>query len=103
MTNENKLVVAETILAQLGGSKFLAMTGAKNLLGDERSLTMKLGRGAMGGITHLTITLEADDTYTMKFLKVRGVKVSTVHESAGVHAGELRRAFEGFTGFATSL
>lgn len=30
------LTCAATILATLGGSKFIAMTGAKNLLGDTR-------------------------------------------------------------------
>ena len=33
----SNLIVAETILKTLGGNKFRAMTGAKNLAGDENS------------------------------------------------------------------
>lgn len=101
--NTNTMVVAETILAQLGGNQFLAMTGAKNLLGGERELQMKLGRGATNGITHLRVVLDASDTYTVTFLKVRGVKVSTVAELSGVYADSLREVFTARTGFYTSL
>jgi hypothetical protein len=102
-TTNNNMVVAETILAQLGGNGFLAMTGAKNLLGDANSLHMKLGRGCLNGITHLRVTLDASDTYTVAFLKVRGVKVATVAEVSGVYADSLRSVFTNHTGFATSL
>ena len=39
----SNLKVAETILEQLGGNKFRMMTGAKNLAGDETSLSMRIG------------------------------------------------------------
>lgn len=103
MTTTNNMVVAETILAQLGGNQFLAMTGARNLLGDANSLHMKLGRGAADGITHLRVVLDASDTYTVSFLKVRGVKVATVAEVSDVYAEDLRAVFTRHTGFATSL
>ena len=35
----SNLTVAKTILEQLGGNKFCMMTGAKNLAGDENSLS----------------------------------------------------------------
>ena len=35
--------IAKTILEQLGGNKFRVMTGAKNLMGFENGLVMKLG------------------------------------------------------------
>mgnify|MGYP001557959701 FL=1 len=100
-----KLAVAETILAQLGGRRFLAMTGAKNLIGSDRdrSLSMKLGRGALHGITHLRVTLDASDTYTVTFSKVRGTNVTTVAEIAGVYAEDLASVFTTETGFATRL
>lgn len=103
VNTNNNMAVAETILAQLNGNAFLAMTGAKNLLADANSLQMKLGRGCMNGITHLRVTLDASDTYTVTFLKVRGVNVSTVAEVSGVYAEDLRRVFTLHTGFATSL
>lgn len=72
------MTVANTILAQLGGNRFLGMTGAKNLTGSERGLTFALPRGARrvsGGlpvpITHVSIELKKDDTYKMTFLNCR--------------------------------
>lgn len=103
MTNTTTMVVAETILAQLGGRKFILMTGAKNLVGGERELGMKLGSGAQKGITHLRIVLDASDTYTVTFLRIRGAKVSTVHEATGVYAENLRDVFTAHTGFYTTL
>jgi len=40
---EDRMRVAKTILEQLGGNHFRMMTGAKNLAGDENSLSMRLG------------------------------------------------------------
>jgi len=34
--------IAETILGQLGGTKFVAMTGSKNFVGGKDFLSMKL-------------------------------------------------------------
>ena len=36
------MTVANTILNQLGGNQFLAMTGCKNLLGFENGLQMRI-------------------------------------------------------------
>ena len=47
--------VAETILQQLGGQRFTAMTGSKNSLADGNRLTITLD--------------EATDTYRMRFYK----------------------------------
>lgn len=43
-----ELTVAKTILEQLGGSRFLALTGSRNLVGDDTSLTMRLARNKSG-------------------------------------------------------
>jgi len=101
MTN----TIANTILNQLGGNRFCAMTGAKNLLDTGRGIQFKIGRGACGGISHVQIVLDANDTYTVTFTKVakRGLDVRMLATVDGVYAGDLRRCFEGHTGFATSL
>ena len=95
--------IAQTILAQLGGNRFVAMTGARNLMAIESGLTMKLGKGAHDGITHLTITLDADDSYTLEFQKVRGTKVAEITKHVGVYADMLTDVFYNATGFLTSL
>ena len=95
--------IAQTILAQLGGNRFVAMTGARNLMAIESGLTMKLGKGAHDGITHLTITLDADDSYTVLFQKVRGTKVAEITKHVGVYADMLTDVFYNATGSLTSL
>lgn len=61
--------VAETILQQLGGQRFTAMTGSKNYLADGNSLRMTLAKNHSKA-NRLTITLdEATDTYRMRFYK----------------------------------
>jgi hypothetical protein len=68
--------VADIILDQLGGNKFLAMTGAHHLLADGNTLRMQLTKN-MSKANRLWITLDADDTYTMHFFYYRagGMKV----------------------------
>ena len=60
--------VANTILEQLGGQKFLAMTGANHLVADGNTLRMTLPKNASKA-NRLYITLDATDTYTMHFFK----------------------------------
>ena len=60
--------IAETILEQLGGNKFVVMTGAKNFISDGNTLRMTLPKN-MSKANRLYITLDADDTYTMRFFK----------------------------------
>lgn len=63
-----KMKVADTILEQLGGNKFLAMTGAKNLLADGNTLRMTLPKNRSRA-NRLWITLDSNDTYTMNFFR----------------------------------
>lgn len=44
MPGEDRLNVPKRILAQLGGKRFLMMTGCKDLVGDENSLRMRLAK-----------------------------------------------------------
>ncbi len=62
------MTVANTILNQLGGNQFLAMTGCKNLLGFENGLQMRIPKNGSKA-NFLKITLKADDTYRMEFRK----------------------------------
>ncbi len=96
------LTVAETILSQLGGNRFLAMTGAKNLVGDGSGLTFKIGRNPKG-ITHARITLTAMDDYQIEFLAVRGANVKPVAFAEGILAENLAHAFKAKAGLDTSL
>lgn len=94
--------VAQTILQQLGGNRFIAMTGAKHLCTSGRDLSFRIGRNA-GRVSHVRITLDASDTYTVKFLAVRKLAVREIESASLVYADMLRPMFERVTGMATSL
>ncbi len=101
------LEVAQTILQQLGGNRFVAMTGARNLLQDGPALNFALGRGAKDGINAVKIEYHhGSDTYTVRFAKLGrapSFKFTVVRELEGIEASQLRGIFEQTTGLATSL
>ena len=95
--------IAATILQQLGGNKFIAMTGAKNLGFTNKGLQMKIGRNSKG-VTHVIIDLDrGKDLYNIEFVKVRGMKRTTVKKLKGIYADQLRNIFTKYTGLRTSL
>ena len=95
--------VAKTILAQLGGNKFLAMTGANSLASGENALSMRLPRNPKG-INAIRIELNGRDLYDLRTFKMRGFKAPTENLAAtDVCCENLRETFERATGLLTSL
>lgn len=93
-------------MAQLGGNRFIAMTGAKNLAygtnasgAPQYSFKFPMSKVA----NYCRITLEATDTYTMEFMKIRGTTHTTLLPITGVYCDMLASVFEGMTGLRTSL
>lgn len=97
------MTVANTILAQLGGRRFLAMTGAKNLTGDSNSLTFRIPMRTIDGSNCVKITLTAMDDYTVEFLSVRAGKVTPKTYREGIYNTDLQEVFTRVTGLHTSL
>ena len=97
--NEN---VASTILKQLGGNKFLAMTGVKILTHSVKFLSFKLPK-AKGGINHVKITLNNKDLYDIDFGSVRGGRYVVKKSVDDVFAENLPSVFTQYTGLYTSL
>lgn len=98
MNNE----IATTILNQIGGRQFIAMTGSKNFVNTGNGLLMKLSRNAAGA-QYLKITLNAWDLYDMEFYSVRGVDIKVKQNVSGVYADQLATIFESTTGLFTKL
>lgn len=102
------LTVAKTILEQLGGRHFLMMTGAKNLVGSDTSLTFRIARSKDGSNT-VRITLTPLDVYTVETFSVRKVRGSFEIKSTpkstvtDVYCDTLRPVFEKLTGLRTRL
>lgn len=108
------MTVAQIIYQQLGGNKFVVMTGSKNFLDDGNTLRMALAKNASKA-NRLWITLEADDTYTMRFFRYTAPRYSTktytfsdekiteVRTIKGVYCDMLQELFTEVTGLYTRL
>lgn len=95
--------VANTILQQLGGNKFLTMTGSHNLGATDNSLQMKL-RKSNSKAQYLVIALQPNDTYKMEFVKInRNFDRTIVKEYNDVYFDQLQKLFTEETGMYTSL
>ena len=103
---------AEITLHQLGGNRFLVMTGAQaSRDGNHLLLKLPIASGSWtpknkAKIKAVRITLEASDTYTMIFYHQKGPPTHEVTEVARhemVYAEDLQRLFTETTGLQTHL
>jgi hypothetical protein len=104
----NSKQTAETILAQLGGRRFIVMTGAKNFLALESgALRFTLpARFARDGINLVEIALNGRDLYDVTFMRynVRAREaVKTIATESDIYCDMLRECFTRATGLHTSL
>ena len=93
--------IASEILHQLGGNKFIAMTGAKGLMTNGEDLTFKIPRS--NGINCMRITLNSSDTYDVEFLYISRTTVTTKKSFSGIYNDMLQNIFTETTGLHTSL
>lgn len=105
MTTQETKQIAETILKQLGGNQFVAMTGAKNFGFDANgSLSFRLPTRK---INCVKITPNALDLYDIEFRKITRRKLDIdnhlVAMDGNIYADNLRGIFEKETGLRTSL
>ena len=97
------LHVANTIREQLGGSRFIVMTGARNFVGGENFLQFSIGRGAKNKANKVRITLDETDTYTVEFFRQRGIDCTLISEHPGQYFDHLAHTFTAETGLDTRL
>ena len=89
-----------TILEQIGGRRFIAMTGARHLIAHPDGLSMRL---PYPKINHVRITLTASDLYDMIFSRIRARKITEVAHHEGLYFDQLAEVFESETGLRTEL
>ena len=102
MSTSNGKQIASTILEQLGGNKFIVMTGSKNMRYGDASLNMQLTKNNIKA-KYLSIELCSDDTYTMTFSKLVKYEQVILKEIKGVYCDMLQEIFTEVTGLYTSL
>ena len=96
------MTVANTILDQLGGRHFIVMTGSKNFVGSDNSLSFHVGRNAKS-ITHVKIMLNGLDLYDVSFMRIRKGSVAYSHDIQDVYFDDLQTLFTKETGLDTHL
>lgn len=98
--------VAETILSQLGGRRFVFMTGSTNFMNvrGEDALIMRLAPNKSGA-EYLKIKLTFMDDYTMTFVKenMETNRLETVVEKERIYCDQLEEMFTEVTGLETKM
>jgi hypothetical protein len=97
----NDVEVAKEILRQLGGSKFMAMTGAHGLVSMPNALGLRLPR--RNNINYIRISLNELDTYNVQFMNISKYKHRTLWDIKGVYVDMLKSVIEDKTGLYLSL
>lgn len=99
-------MIAQTILQQIGGHRFVVMTGSKKLLDMGNGLRMNLTRNKTQA-NRLEITLDrATDTYIMRFYKQVmtkdfEIKITEIARHDTVYCDMLEKMFTSVTGLYT--
>ena len=99
---ESDQTIAREILKQLGGNKFIVMTGARQFVSDNNSLRFKIPR-AKNGINFVKITLNSLDLYDVEYGKIFGEKYTVVNIENNIYDDMLIPSFEKNTGLYTKL
>lgn len=101
--NDN-LLVAHTILQQLGGSTFVVMTGCQTRNMDELSLTLSIPMKTKNKCNRMKVVLTPTDDYKVEFYSVRAGTTSKVKQTfEHIGCDQLRELLETETGLATHL
>ena len=80
-------LIANEILNQLGGNRFIAMTGAKTLVHDDNSLRFRIGKNKSRA-NMIRITLNGLDLYDMEFIRYIPGKLIVNHKTQTVTTRE---------------
>ncbi len=96
------MTIANEISKQIGNAAF-CMIGAKNLVGGDNYLTFKIMRNAKR-VTHVRVTLDPSDTYTVEFIRCWGTKAPEILESVeGIYCDMLKSVIGCGTGLEMSM
>ena len=92
---------AGEMFKQLGGNKFIAMTGAKNFAVGPKGASFKIGRNSKN-VNYVRIDLK-NDLYDMEFIQMRAGKMKVKSKVKQIYADQLQQMFTKHTGMYTSL
>ena len=97
-------MIAKEILSQLGGNRFIAMTGAKNCSDIGNGLAFQLPASlTKSRINAVKIILDPSDTYTVSFMRFTNTNIKTISQHQDIYCDQLVELFEQQTGLYTHL
>ena len=97
------MTIATEILNQLGGNRFLVMTGSKNLVAMENGLRMNLSRNKAGA-KWLSVKLNGLDLYDLDFFTAdKDLNIKSKAKFENVYCDQLQSIFTQVTGLYTKL
>ena len=100
--------VPQIILQQLGGRRFQVMTGANSFVGGENYLSMRVPNARHGEarVTHVRVTLDPSDTYTVEAFRcsARAANlIKVIASESAIYCDDLQESFTRLTGLYTHL
>ncbi len=109
-TREEQIEVANEIIRQLGGRKFITMTGAHDMMAIDKGLCFALpGTMTKNRINKVRIILDESDTYTASFWSYRKQRIpgppsmKKISEHEMIYNDGLQQLFTAETGLDTHL
>jgi len=95
----------ETILSQLGGNKFIKMTGANKIASRDKDTTLSFWFKMCRKSNICLVHLNGKDLYDITFHQYSRKNLTTTkkQEYNDVYAENIRELFESYTGLRTSL
>lgn len=96
------MTIAEIIFKQLGGGRFVLITGAKNFLGLEQGLLFSLPKNRSGA-NKVEILINEKDLYDIHFFKARGLNKTCIEKIQDIKAEQLQEIFTEKTGFYAKI
>ena len=96
--------IAQTIVNQLGGRRFMLMTGTKSFAFDSTGgVSFKICRNK-SKCNHVVIEYDySKDLYNVVFGRIHGTKYSELKRTNGCYFDMLVEMFEDYTGLYTTL
>jgi len=102
--SEQNKAIADTILQQLGGQKFIVMTGANSFSYGDNNLNFRLSsRITKHKAQCMRITLNGKDLYDLELMKIKNFELKLVDKKTDVDAEALQGVFTEMTGLDTSI
>jgi hypothetical protein len=95
--------IAQTIIAQLGGKRFVKMTGARDFVATSCGVYFRLPGTPKAMIDHVHITLNSLDLYDVVYARTRGKKYKVIREVHDLYAENLQESFRQATGLETRM